>query len=142
MAKLNPKQTLFCQEYLIDLNATQAAIRAGYSKKTAQRMGSENLSKPLIAEFIQQSMDIRSEKVEINAEWVLAQAVEMFGVCKELGETNTAKGYLELAGKHCTINAFKEITDHTSSDGSMSTQPVSFTDDQVKAITEKLNDEY
>lgn len=82
-------------------------------------MGSENLSKPLIAEFIQQAMDKRSKKVEINAEWVLTQAVEMFGVCKELGETNTAKGYLELAGKHCTINAFKEITDHTSSDGSM-----------------------
>jgi phage terminase small subunit len=119
MGKLNPKQTLFCQEYLVDLNATQAAIRAGYSKKTAQRMGSENLSKPLIAEFIQLSMDKRSKKVEINAEWVLTQAVEMFGVCKELGETNTAKGYLELAGKHCTINAFKDITDHTSSDGSM-----------------------
>jgi len=119
LSKLNPKQTLFCQEYLVDLNATQAAIRAGYSKKTAQRMGSENLSKPLIAEFIQQAMDKRSKKVEINAEWVLTQAVEMFGVCKELGETNTAKGYLELAGKHCTINAFKEITDHTSSDGSM-----------------------
>ena len=120
MSKLNPKQTLFCQEYLIDLNATQAAIRAGYSKRTAKEVGYENLTKPHIAEFIQQSMDKRSEKVEINAEWVLTQAVEMFGVCKELGETNTAKGYLELAGKHCTINAFKEITDHTSSDGSMS----------------------
>ena len=53
MSKLTDKQERFVQEYLIDLNATQAAIRAGYSKKTAQVIGSENLAKPLIAERIQ-----------------------------------------------------------------------------------------
>ncbi len=45
---MTPKQTRFIDEYLIDLNATQAAIRAGYSKKTAGQMGTENLSKPYI----------------------------------------------------------------------------------------------
>jgi phage terminase small subunit len=45
---MTPKQTRFIDEYLIDLNATQAAIRAGYSKKTARQMGTENLSKPYI----------------------------------------------------------------------------------------------
>jgi len=48
MAKLLPKQAAFIDEYLIDSNATQAAIRAGYSKKTAKQMGTENLSKPVI----------------------------------------------------------------------------------------------
>ena len=43
---LTDKQEMFCREYLIDLNATQAAIRAGYSEKTANRTASENLSKP------------------------------------------------------------------------------------------------
>jgi phage terminase small subunit len=47
--KLTNKQERFCQEYMIDLNATQAAIRAGYSKKTAAEMGHENLTKPHIA---------------------------------------------------------------------------------------------
>ena len=43
---LNDKQEMFCREYLVDLNATQAAIRAGYSDKTARKIGSENLTKP------------------------------------------------------------------------------------------------
>jgi phage terminase small subunit len=45
MSKLTDKQEMFCKEYLIDLNATQAAIRAGYSKKTANEQGSQNLVK-------------------------------------------------------------------------------------------------
>lgn len=108
MAKLTAKQEMFCKEYLIDLNATQAAIRAGYSEKTAQQVGSENLLKPVISEKIKSAMDKRSKKTEINAEWVLKQAVDMFKICKEAGELNTSKGFLELAGKHCDVNAFKE----------------------------------
>ena len=50
--KLTPKQERFCQEYMIDLNATAAAKRAGYSKKTAFTIGTENLRKPLVAEKI------------------------------------------------------------------------------------------
>lgn len=49
---LTDKQRLFCEEYLIDLNATQAAIRAGYSEKTARKIGSENLTKPDIRAYI------------------------------------------------------------------------------------------
>ena len=106
--KLTPKQALFCKEYLIDLNATQAAIRAGYSEKTAQKIGSENLSKPLIAAKIQESMSKRSTEVEIDANWVLEQAVMMFKKANDLDNLNAAKGFLELAGKHCNVGAFKE----------------------------------
>lgn len=56
MAKLTAKQQRFCDEYLIDLNATQAAIRAGYSEKTARQIGTENLSKPSIREYIDERM--------------------------------------------------------------------------------------
>ena len=52
MAKLTAKQQRFCDEYLIDLNATQAAIRAGYSEKNARNSASENLAKPNIREYI------------------------------------------------------------------------------------------
>lgn len=56
MAKMTAKQMRFCDEYLIDLNATQAAIRAGYSEKTATVIGAENLTKPNIKEYIENRM--------------------------------------------------------------------------------------
>lgn len=68
---LTPKQSLFIQEYLIDLNATKAAIRAGYSKKTAAQMGAENLTKPVIVQAIMSAMNKRAETVETSAKYVL-----------------------------------------------------------------------
>jgi len=74
---LTDKQEMFCREYLIDLNATQAAIRAGYSAKTANRTGSENLSKPDIAQRIIDLKSERNERVEVNADYVLRRLVEI-----------------------------------------------------------------
>lgn len=70
---LTAKQQRFCEEYIVDLNATQAAIRAGYSANTASETGYENLRKPQIAEYIQQLMDNRSERTEITADMVLKE---------------------------------------------------------------------
>lgn len=56
MAGMTAKQQRFCDEYLIDMNATQAAVRAGYSKKTARVIGQENLTKPAIREYIEKRM--------------------------------------------------------------------------------------
>lgn len=56
MANMTAKQQRFCDEYLIDLNATQAAIRAGYSKKTAKQIGQENLTKPDLKIYIENRM--------------------------------------------------------------------------------------
>jgi phage terminase small subunit len=75
--KLTSKQEVFCQEYLVDLNATQSAIRAGYSIRTAQRIGSENLSKPLIQERIERLKLERSNSVGLNAKYVLNRLVEI-----------------------------------------------------------------
>ncbi len=52
--KLTPKQKRFCEEYVVDFNATQAAIRAGYSKKSAYSIGPENLKKPKIRNYIRE----------------------------------------------------------------------------------------
>jgi phage terminase small subunit len=54
--KLTAKQQRFCEEYLIDMNATQAAIRAGYSAKTARVIGQENLQKPAVKTYIEKRM--------------------------------------------------------------------------------------
>lgn len=55
--KLTAKQRKFCEEYLVDRNGTQSAIRAGYSKATAQQIATENLSKPLIRQYLQGLLD-------------------------------------------------------------------------------------
>lgn len=72
--KLTPKQKLFCEEYTVDLNATQAARRAGYSKKTANEIGCQNLAKLNIAAYITELKANRREKVLIDALWVLKRA--------------------------------------------------------------------
>lgn len=71
--KLTPKQKAFIDEYLIDLNATQAAIRAGYSKKTAYRTGADNLIKPQIQAEIQKAMKEREKRTEITQDTVLKE---------------------------------------------------------------------
>lgn len=74
---LTAKQQLFVKEYLIDLNATQAAIRAGYSVKTATKIGSENLMKPDIQVAIKKAMDKRSQRTEITADMVLKEYAKL-----------------------------------------------------------------
>jgi len=71
--KLTNKQQQFIFEYLKDLNATQAAIRAGYSKRTANRIGTENLSKPVIADAIRMEMQARQERTKVDADWLLTR---------------------------------------------------------------------
>lgn len=70
---LTPKQQLFIQEYMIDLNATQAAIRAGYSAKTAHSIGVENLGKPEISSALQEAMDERAARTNITQDRVLRE---------------------------------------------------------------------
>ena len=78
--ELTAKQKAFVQEYLIDLNATQAAIRAGYSTDTAKVIGSENLTKPDIQEAIQEAMAAREKRTEITQEMVLRELAKIAGV--------------------------------------------------------------
>lgn len=70
---LTPKQRRFVEEYLVDLNATQAAIRAGYSEKTAKDIGCENLAKPNIADAIADAQKERSERTQITQDMVLQE---------------------------------------------------------------------
>lgn len=130
--KLTNKQEAFCQEYLIDLNATQAALRAGYSEKTAKDIGCENLAKPNIQKKIAELMAKRSEKTEINAEWVLKSAKKVYDRCMQeeqviangepTGEykfdSSGANKALDLIGKHVDVQAFltKQETKHVLSD--------------------------
>ena len=70
---MTKKQKRFIEEYLIDLNATQAAIRAGYSPKTAKDIGCENLAKPNISDAIDKAMAERSRRTGINQDRILLE---------------------------------------------------------------------
>lgn len=75
--KLEPKQEKFCLEYLLDLNATQAAIRAGYSEKSARQQGAENLSKPAIQERIAELKKAQFKRLEIESDTLLREALRI-----------------------------------------------------------------
>lgn len=70
---LTAKQKAFCEEYMIDLNATQSALRCGYSPKTAGSIGRENLQKPAIQSYIHELKRKRAEKMEITPETILRE---------------------------------------------------------------------
>ena len=74
---------MFCKEYITDFNATQAAIRAGYSEKTAYAIGNENLKKLEVQEYLKKIMKNRADKLEINQEYVLKNIIEVQQRCMQ-----------------------------------------------------------
>jgi len=89
---MTKKQKRFVEEYLIDLNATQAAIRAGYSPGTAQQIGSENLSKLVISNAIAKAMADRSKRTGINRDRVLQELARIgFAKITDIIDPETAK---------------------------------------------------
>lgn len=74
---LSPKQKKFCQEYIVDLNATQAAIRAGYSEKTANEQGARLLANVSIKKFVNDLKDKRAKRTEITADMVVKELAKI-----------------------------------------------------------------
>ena len=95
--KLTAKQEMFCREYLVDLNATQAAIRAGYSEPSARQIATTLLSKDYIQSAISKLMAKREEKTELNAEYVLRRLheIESFDSTDMYNEDGTLKNVSE-----------------------------------------------
>lgn len=137
---LTPKQERFVAEYLIDLNATQAAIRAGYSQKTAGQIGEQNLKKLEIAEAVNAAMAKRADRNSVTQDEVISGLRELRDMAMgkkpmrvteilrvsgkppktieldvKVFEAAAAKGALELLGKH--IGMFKEKVELTGANG-------------------------
>lgn len=105
---LTPKQKLFVDEYLVDLNATQAAIRAGYSEKTAYSIGNENLMKPEIAKAIQNAQQKRQERTEITQDRVVQEIADnAFRPASDAQESDfkhaSKAKYLDMLCKHLGV---------------------------------------
>lgn len=97
MAKLTAKQQRFCDEYLIDLNATQAAIRAGYSEKNARSIASENLAKPNIREYIDARMAKKEKELIADQDEVLKYLTSVLR-----GESQSTELVVEGTGEGCS----------------------------------------
>lgn len=137
--ELTPKQAMFVREYLVDLNAAAAARRAGFAESVARSKATQWVSKSKhdcpteyhhIWDAIQEAIAARAEKVEVNAQWVLNQAVKLHERCMQEVVPDTtisgkqkvddqgrkvfrfdAKGAsaaLKLVGDHINIQAFKK----------------------------------
>ena len=111
--ELTKKQAAFCAEYLKDLNATQAAIRAGYSEKTAKEQASRLLINVNIKKIVQKNMDARSKRTEITADYILygiRDTIERCCSAEEHNPSSALKGY-ELLGRH--LKLFSDKTDNS-----------------------------
>lgn len=97
MAGLTPKQAIFVDEYLKDLNATQACIRAGYSEKTAEQQGPRLLGNVGVAEAIAVGMEKRAKRTQIGADYVLNRLaqIDQLDVADILDNTGNFKPVLE-----------------------------------------------
>lgn len=112
MAKLTPKQLQFCREYLIDFNATQSAIRAGYSEKTAYSIGVENLKKPEIQQEIERLQNERNQRLDVDADYVLKRLVEVdkLDILDILDDTGNFKPFSEWTKEwRLNISSFEVV---------------------------------
>lgn len=109
---LTAKQERFCLEYVLDYNATQAAIRAGYSEDTARQIGSENLSKPVISSRIIELGNVTAEEIGITKRWILTklqEAVEVNWPRWEIGYTATGRPVPVMLGNANAANKALEL---------------------------------
>jgi len=116
--QLTDKQEIFCQEYLLDLNATAAAIRAGYAESWAVKNAYQLTEKHGIAKRIQELKDKRAVALRVSADWVLKECVECYEynkdkVVNQRGDENmrnptVAAKFLEMAGRHIGVRAFDQ----------------------------------
>ena len=159
-SKLTDKQKRFVEEYLIDLNATQAAIRAGYSADTARQIGAENLSKLVIQEAIQDAQNKRAKRVNVTQDDILKGLLEIVAMStgkqkitetelskvdgsivpmdveKVCFEPHAANKALELLGKH--LGMFKDKVE-VSAD--VTNKTINLTSSEFREIAKELLEE-
>ena len=135
---MTAKQERFVQEYLVDLNATQAALRAGYSEKTARSIGAENLSKPDIEKAIADALEARRLRTEITQDRVLEELAAIAfapGIDERLAQLRMSDqlAALDKLAKH--LGMFTEHHHHT---GEVTTSVRDLSDEELVARARQL----
>jgi phage terminase small subunit len=106
---LTPKQQRFVAEYLLDLNAAAAARRAGYSERTADRQGHQNLRKPEVAVAVAEAQRERAERVELTQDWVLAHLRHESQLTGKDASHSARVAALKLIGLHLGMFPRKHV---------------------------------
>lgn len=136
--KLTAKQQRFCDEYLIDLNATQAAIRAGYSKKTAKQIGQQNLTKLDLKEYIEKRMAEKEAALVADQDEVLKYLTSVLR-----GESQSTEIVVEGIGDGCsearTITKEPSEKDRLKAAELLGKRYALFTDKFEQAVDMELN---
>lgn len=116
---LTPKQKRFVAEYLVDLNATAAAKRAGYNQKTAYSIGQENLKKPEIQSAIQEAQAERQKRTEITQDMVLRETAKLafFDIRKMFGKDGKPLDISELDDDIAAALVGLDVQDVSDNDG-------------------------
>lgn len=137
MSKLTAKQSRFITEYLIDLNATQAAIRAGYSAKTATLIGSENLRKPYLKEEIDKRCAEINKKSQDKMSFIINGLTE---IAKNGDDQHRLKAF-ELLGRYMGAYSDKiEVTDNSPKVLNVTFEGVLPGDERIKDTGESETD--
>lgn len=129
---LTPLQQRFCEEYIVDLSATQAALRAGYSEATSYSIGHDNLKKPAIRAVIKAELEKLKERTFISQEWVIKSLINNYNRAMQLEpvldkngqpigeykyESAAANKAIELLGKHLQMFPDKVKAELSGPDG-------------------------
>lgn len=135
MNKLTDKQDAFCREYIKDLNATKAAIRAGYSEKTASEIGFENLRKPQIVDRVCELKEIAFKRNDIEVDRILLEY-------KRIGFSNVVDYYDLDSEENLKLKKLSELNEnHSAAISSIETSETTFGEDGKKTtIKFRLHD--
>ena len=135
--KLTQKQKLFIGEYVVSLNASQAALRAGYSKKTARAIGIENLTKPAIREAIDNALAERAKRTELRADEVIEGLKREASFTGEGSSHSARVQALSWLGRHLAMFTDKSQVEVKG----LAEQIASMGDDEVRELLEFGSDE-
>ncbi len=136
---MTEKQNRFIDEFMLDLNATQAAIRAGYSPKSARFQASKMLLNVDIADTLSNRQGERAKRAKVDADWVLVALKSNHEGAQAKGEYGHSNKALELLGKH--IGFFDKYANQDSSVNISITTPPrpasDYTDDELAMIIQQ-----
>ena len=134
MSELEEKQKMFCKEYLVDFNGTQAAIRAGYSKKTANEQASRLLAKVNVQTYLKQLIEKRNERTKITQDEVIADIIKVKDRCMQ------NEAVLDKEGNETGIYKFDSNGANKALDMLMKHTGGYETDNKQKAFNISVND--
>tara|TARA_R110000737_G_scaffold125041_2_gene157516 strand:+ start:7894 stop:8280 length:387 start_codon:yes stop_codon:yes gene_type:complete len=125
MPKITPKQAAFVKEYLIDRNGTQAAIRAGYSKKTAKEQSSQLLTKLHVQQAVKEGEAKHAGRCDVTLDSLTGELDEALGMARQQEDSNALR---QAAMAKAKLHGFDIVKTENKHDGGLIVELVRFTD--------------